>query len=258
MPHLSKIRINPRRRDAIRLLGNPQAMHAAVLAGITEQPVTERVLWRLETADRHQPHLLVLTHSKPDWFHLVEQAGWPQGDGEHALVRDYSPLLDRIALGREFAFRLTANPVQTTRHPEKLTASQAERASQTVNGPSGEERPARGYRLAHRTAAHQLGWLLAKTPRLGFEIPAVRTNRAPHSDEPPAADVLLTARDQLRFRKGRSDRQVILSTATFEGRLRVTDPTALRAALLEGIGPAKSYGCGLLTLAPLPQERSHG
>ncbi|MFF2779438.1 type I-E CRISPR-associated protein Cas6/Cse3/CasE [Streptomyces sp. NPDC058052] len=254
MPHLSKIRINPRRRDAIRLLGNPQAMHATVLAGITEQPVTERVLWRLETTDRHQPHLLVLTHSKPDWSHLVEQAGWPQGDGEHARIRDYNPLLDRIARGREFAFRLTANPVQNTRHPEKLTTSQADRANRTT----GEDRRARGYRLAHRTAAHQLAWLLAKTPHLGFEIPAVRGASDAHDEEPASADVRLTARSQLRFRKNRSDRQVTLSTATFEGRLRVTDPTALRAALLEGIGPAKSYGCGLLTLAPLPEPRSHG
>ncbi|MFF8414502.1 type I-E CRISPR-associated protein Cas6/Cse3/CasE [Streptomyces omiyaensis] len=254
MPHLSKIRINPRRRDAIRLLGNPQALHATVLAGITEQPVTERVLWRLETTDPHQPHLLVLTHTKPDWSHLVEQAGWPHGDGEHALVRDYSPLLDRIVTGREFAFRLTANPVQNTRQPEKLTNSQAERA----NRPSGEKRPARGYRLAHRTAAHQLGWLLDKTPRLGFEIPTVTEHSDTQSGEPSPADVLLTARNQLRFRKNRSDRQVILSTATFEGRLRVTDPNALRAALLEGIGPAKSYGCGLLTLAPLPADRVHG
>ncbi|MFD6345022.1 type I-E CRISPR-associated protein Cas6/Cse3/CasE [Streptomyces roseolus] len=258
MPHLSKIRINPRRRDAIRLLGNPQAMHATVLAGITEQPVTERVLWRLETTDRHQPHLLVLTHTKPDWSHLVEQAGWPQGDGEHALVRDYTPLLDRIARGREFAFRLTANPVQNTRRPEKLTASQAERANRAADKPTGEERPIRGYRLAHRTATHQLGWLLAKTPRLGFEIPAALGDNGAQSDEPSSADVLLTARNQLRFRKNSSERQITLSTATFEGRLRVTDPTALRAALLEGIGPAKSYGCGLLTLAPLPTDRSHG
>jgi CRISPR system Cascade subunit CasE len=37
----------------------------------------------------------------------------------------------------------------------------------------------------------------------------------------------------------------------FEGRLLITDPDALRAALVTGIGPAKGYGCGLLTLAPV-------
>ena len=40
-----------------------------------------------------------------------------------------------------------------------------------------------------------------------------------------------------------------LSTALFEGVLRVEDPAVLRTALVSGIGPAKGYGCGLLTLA---------
>ncbi|MDQ0745874.1 hypothetical protein QF034_000105 [Streptomyces africanus] len=53
--------------------------------------------------------------------------------------------------------------------------------------------------------------------------------------------------------------RVTLSTATFEGRLRVTDPDTLRASLLGGIGPAKGYGQGLLTLAPLhTTEADHG
>ncbi|MFI6713611.1 type I-E CRISPR-associated protein Cas6/Cse3/CasE [Nonomuraea sp. NPDC050478] len=48
---------------------------------------------------------------------------------------------------------------------------------------------------------------------------------------------------------------VVLSTATFEGKLRVTDTAAFTERLLGGIGPAKSYGCGLLTLAPLHGPR---
>jgi hypothetical protein len=41
------------------------------------------------------------------------------------------------------------------------------------------------------------------------------------------------------------------------GRLRVTDPDTLRNALPAGIGPAKGYGQGLLTLAP-SQRRPRG
>jgi CRISPR system Cascade subunit CasE len=33
----------------------------------------------------------------------VEQAGWPGADGGKALVADYTPLLERIVLGKEFA-----------------------------------------------------------------------------------------------------------------------------------------------------------
>jgi CRISPR system Cascade subunit CasE len=41
-----------------------------------------------------------------------------------------------------------------------------------------------------------------------------------------------------------------LSTAVFEGQLEITDTEAMRRSLTGGIGPAKGYGCGLLTLAP--------
>ncbi len=36
----------------------------------------------------------------------------------------------------------------------------------------------------------------------------------------------------------------------FEGTATIGDPVAVRTALLQGIGKGKSYGCGLLTLAP--------
>lgn len=53
------------------------------------------------------------------------------------------------------------------------------------------------------------------------------------------------------WRFDRQGKTVTLVTATFESQLRVTDPGALRHTLTHGIGPAKGYGCGLLTLAPL-------
>ena len=51
-------------------------------------------------------------------------------------------------------------------------------------------------------------------------------------------------------RKGKRMRVPVV-TATFDGRLTVTDPEALRQALTSGIGRAKAYGCGLMTLAPV-------
>ncbi|MER6010195.1 type I-E CRISPR-associated protein Cas6/Cse3/CasE [Streptomyces bluensis] len=264
MAYLSKIPLNPRRRGALHVLNNPHTIHAAVLAGIAQQPVTERVLWRLESANRHRPELLVLTESRPDFTHLVEQAGWPEADGGEPLVRDYSPLLDRIAVGREFAFRLTANPVQALRNPQKLTPEQTlVRAKQDAMEGTAAQRGVRGFRVAHRTAAHQLTWLLGRAERDGFQIPPITTPPA-HPDlglgDPgePAPDVALVARDVLRFRKHKGGREVVLSTATYQGRLRVTDVDAMRNALLGGIGPSKAYGQGLLTLAPLGQRGQSG
>lgn len=36
----------------------------------------------------------------------------------------------------------------------------------------------------------------------------------------------------------------------FDGHLRITDPDAFRVTLACGIGPAKAFGCGLLSVAP--------
>ncbi|MFP8886831.1 type I-E CRISPR-associated protein Cas6/Cse3/CasE [Streptomyces mangrovi] len=266
MTYLSRIRINPLRAHSRTLLANPRAMHAAVTGGITSTPDDERILWRLDADNPHRPHLYVLTQSKPDWTHLIESAGWPGADGEHAAVRDYTPLLSQIAAGREFAFRLTASPVQNTHTPTKPTPTQA---SHLADGTPGK-RP-RGLRMGHRTAAAQLHWFLTRTEKWGFTIPASRTDQPapgldtttaqPTPDEPrlrdpnPAREVRITERRRHSFTKTGKGPRVTFHTATFEGRLRVTDPAAFTDRLLGGIGPSKAYGCGLLTLAPLTGQK---
>lgn len=249
MPYLSKIRINPMRQAGRAMVENPQWVHAMIQQGVPNQPVTERTLWRWEhAANPYQPHLLVLSQSRPDWNHIVEQAGWPDAEGEHVATRDYQPIFGQLAIGREFAFKLTANPVQSTSNPTKPSPAQAERLA--------KDPKKRGERLGHRTAAQQLDWLTKRCARHGFAVPdlALGTHPDPDQTEPVTApDVRLTARDRLRFTKDGAGKTplITLAIATFEGRLIVTDPELLRAALLGGIGPAKAYGCGLLTLAPL-------
>ncbi|MFC0863424.1 type I-E CRISPR-associated protein Cas6/Cse3/CasE [Sphaerimonospora cavernae] len=250
MTYLSRIRINPLRAQSRAMLASPRVMHAYVCAGVPATPDSERILWRLDVDNSHRPLLFVLTRSKPDWSHLVEAAGWPDADGEHFAIGDYTALLAKVTIGREFAFRLTASPIQNTNRPDKPTPAQAERIA------AGDRR---SFRLAHRTATAQLGWLLDRTVRHGFEIPPARTD-PPITDltddkAAPAPDVRLIARNRQAFTKGDRGKQIILHTATFEGRLRVTDTALLASALLGGIGPSKAYGCGLLTLAPLPTGR---
>ncbi|MER6736554.1 type I-E CRISPR-associated protein Cas6/Cse3/CasE [Streptomyces puniciscabiei] len=261
MPYLSKIALNPRRRAATALLSSPHRLHAAILSGLAVQPVTERVLWRLDSTTPHRADILVLTDSRPSWAHLVDDAGWPGADGGTPLIADYTPLLERIARGREFAFRLTANPVHNVPRPTRPSEQQATRLKEGADNGSRH----RGFRVAHRTAAQQLQWLLKRCERHGFSIPdATTTPPAPslqtEGQNPSAGPaVTIVSRDILRFHKSPDGPRVTLSTVTYEGRLRVTDPDTLRASLLGGIGPAKGYGQGLLTLAPLrASEDEHG
>lgn len=271
MTYLSRIRINPLRAESRELLGSPRAMHAAVMGGVADRPTTERTLWRLDADNPRRPMLFVLTESKPDWTHVVERAGWPDADGEHAAIRDYTPLLAQIAVGREFAFRLTASPVQNTSKPLTPTPIQAERMSRGQT---------RSFRIGHRTASAQLNWFFERTGSWGFEVPESVTSpparglvvgdhgmgASPHGGTAGdrgqdgcslAREVRIIARERRSFAKNGRGAPVVLHTATFEGHLRVTDHRLFRERLIQGIGPSKAYGCGLLTLAPL-RRRSPG
>jgi CRISPR system Cascade subunit CasE len=241
MPFLSRIRINPFREVSRKLLTNPHAAHGAVMAGIPA-PTAERPLWRWENERDRRPSLLVLTSAPADWSHLVEQCGWPSAGGEHVVTRDYSPLLRQLAKGREFAFRVTANPVQHV--PAKTPKA------------GSSEGKGRSQRMGHRTATHQLRWFLERSERWGFRIPSARLGEAGAVGE-EILDLRIRQRQRLSFHKRAEDakknrKPVVLHLATFEGRLEITDTEVFGRTLLEGLGPAKAYGCGLLTLAPLP------
>lgn len=204
-------------------------MHAAVLASFVDPPVgarhgAPRVLWRLDhDGDRY--FLYVVSPDAPDFVHLAEQAGWPST--ERGTVRSYDAFLDALRPGQRWAFRLAANP---TRY---VAAKEGGRAK----------------RLAHVTVAQQENWLLERAQGFGFSI---TTTEAPGvGGRTSIPEVAVTRRATHAFARNGAPDQVTLGTAQFDGRLEVRDPEPLREALVAGIGPAKAYGCGLLTLASL-------
>jgi CRISPR system Cascade subunit CasE len=219
--HLARFQINPARRGAHKLLGSPQAMHAAVLASFPPSVTAaadHRVLWRVDRM-QHDVVLYVLSPERPDFTHLVEQAGWPTSDGEAWQVRPYDGLLSRITDGSRWRFRLRANPVKAARD--------------TAEG-------GRSKRVPHVTVAQQAEWLVSRADRLGFEIPCY--------EGVPLVEV--TERDRRAF--GRGGGTVTLATAQFDGTLEVRDAEVFRRTLVSGIGRAKAYGCGLMTITGSP------
>jgi CRISPR system Cascade subunit CasE len=215
---LTRMQLNPARRDVRKLLGSPQAMHAAVLGGFPDasRTVDGRILWRLDTYQNHKILLYVASPEKPDFTHLVEQAGWPTTSVWD--TRSYDTLLESLRPGQRWQFRLTANPVRSVRLRDWV-----------------DTKP-----VGHVTVKQQEQWLLDRAERLGFRIPDWASREGESS-------FAVISRDLRRFKRDGST--VTVSTATYEGHLEVTDPAALRQALTHGIGRAKAYGCGLLTLA---------
>jgi CRISPR system Cascade subunit CasE len=230
--YLTRFRINTARREGRELLGSPHRMHAAVNMSFPDLLSREgsgpRVLWRVDRNSAAEVLLFVVSPGRPDLTHLVEQAGWPAADKPGWQTYDYGTFLSGLAKGSTWSFRLTANPVHSIRRKE------------------GE--PTK--RTAHITPRHQMAWLLAKQDGAGFAV--AEKDRAArlleHGDE-----LQLVVRDKrdLRFAKASEHRTVSLTAVTYDGLLTVTDPDVLRRTLTQGLGKAKAYGCGLMTLAPV-------
>lgn len=227
MTTFSRFLLNPQKREGRKLLTNPQALHAAVRAAFPPDldEAKGRILWRLDS-DGHTQTLYIVAPEAPDLGHLVEQAGWASRPGDSAA---YDRMLASVRTGARFAFRLTGNPVHRD---------------------AAEGRP-RGTLHPHVTVAQQLEWLRRKGERHGFSI----GGSAPDAGDADSAELTatVTRRADLSFLRGRGEaaRRVTVRTAQFDGTLQVTDADELRQALTSGIGRAKAYGCGLLTLAPV-------
>jgi CRISPR system Cascade subunit CasE len=64
-----------------------------------------------------------------------------------------------------------------------------------------------------------------------------------------AVEASISQSEQLCFRK--RDTRVTLVSAQFDGKAVIANPTALLAGLRSGIGRGRSFGHGLLSLAPV-------
>ncbi|MCP2314027.1 CRISPR system Cascade subunit CasE [Kitasatospora paracochleata] len=190
-----------------------------------------RVLWRVDHNASAEVQLYVVSPSRPDLTHLVEQAGWPAAAAAGTAgwqTYGYAPFLERLDKGTVWNFRLTANPVHQARVKDGAPTK----------------------RTAHLTARHQMQWLLQRQETGGFRI-AAKPRERQHTEHGDEHHLAVHAQRSLAFSKRGTPGTVTLTTVTFDGRLEVTDPDALRGVLTAGLGKAKAYGCGLMTLAPL-------
>lgn len=212
---LTRVPLDLTRSGTRRKLASEQVMHA-VIAAATDAGVERRVLWRID-GEAAQRTLYVVSPGVPDTSRLSQEL---LVDEDAIESRAYQPLLDSLSTGQEFRFRLRANPIINKYR---------------------EGRDQRSARVPLVGLEAQLGWLERQAERHGFELARSRMGQP---------EVLLHGQENMQFSK-QNGRIVTIRAVVFEGILRVTDAELVRSALVSGVGPAKAYGCGLLTLAPV-------
>ncbi|MEU7229296.1 type I-E CRISPR-associated protein Cas6/Cse3/CasE [Streptomyces chrestomyceticus] len=219
--HLTKIQINPRSDDAGPDLTNAQRLHHRVLSLTPDPPGTGTrraagVLYRLER-DRTKHTLLIQSTAPLDLTHL------PADYATATDHRDITPLLTWCQQGRAIRYRLDAAPQRS--RPSTTTDAKGRRHRGKLFPLYGEEATAWWHRKAT-----EAGLTLDPHTLLTASQPAI-FGRKKHPHEP----------GRMRFH---------MPITRFEGHAIITDPDALRAAITTGVGRARAYGAGLLSIAP--------
>lgn len=220
---LTRLYLNPQRAESKRALGNVNRLHGQVMNAMGPEYTGRHPLWRVDH-DRRKNTLYLVSSQAPDMSAFQEGYGW---DSSPATIVDYTPRLDSVSVDQVWSFRLTANPVHPVTYPDEMI-TRTSRGVQRVQP--------RVRRIPHETRKHQREWLAHRGDVQGFSI----------LDEPTVTPLLWQ-----RFSKGHGQSVVTVASVTFEGRLTVTDADKFRDALTSGVGRAKAYGCGLLTVAPV-------
>ena len=265
--YLSQLWLNPRSREAWRDLADVQGLHRTLMRAFPDAVATRAVgdgtggdapsgaraavglLFRPEV-DRRTGMVRVLAQSAgavPDWRalptgYVTPAPGCPDGWATRLLP----PEVWQPPVGAHRRFRLRAN------------------ATAKVHG----------NRVPLRTDGAQLAWLLSHATAGGFRVslpPPADAVPPGHPEAPRLRDLegVVPVAGLAPVRLDRDDKvqgwrpvgasptgshaprsRLTFEGLTFEGVLEVTDPERFAATVRSGIGPAKAYGYGLLSLAP--------
>lgn len=209
---LSRVTLDLQKRETLNLLSSPSRIHGIIEASLSSSE-RKRNLWRVDQIGDERV-LLILSEEVPNLKDLDKSFGLRKSFETSYKVRDYDILLNRLELGQNWRFRLTANPVKSI-------------------SPGSNTIGKRGKVVAHVTTEQQKNWLLDKSKDLGFEL---------KSD-----DFEVVSTSWKKFKKS-GQHLITLKQASFEGTLVITDPDKFKLTLTHGIGREKAYGCGLLTI----------
>jgi CRISPR system Cascade subunit CasE len=173
----------------------------------------------------------------PRFYVVSERAPLPRLGAWQATTRAYVP---QLKAGESLQFELRANPTvrhdrsgKSSRHDVVMEAKKkllAERGFQRW-AEWTEDRPVL-HAVIHEACAH---WLERRGSTSGFEM--------------DSNSLMVEGYAQHREKRGGELR---FTSVDLAGRLIVTDPTSFQSVLLQGLGRAKAFGCGLMLVRRNP------
>jgi len=209
--YLSKLTLNPRSREVRRDLASHYELHRTVM----------RAFPSCENGGPGRVMFRIETASGDQPMIIVQSEKQPDWshlcDADYALKTESKKFDIRVNPGKVLRFRLRANPTVKRKRDGKPDAGS------TRHGLYKEE--------------DQIDWLKRKAGEAGFQLLNVNITQAG----------TLTS----RVRRAANVQQQTYFGVTYEGLLRVSDARAFAEAISSGIGPAKAFGFGLLSVAPV-------
>ncbi|MCD6416003.1 MAG: type I-E CRISPR-associated protein Cas6/Cse3/CasE [Planctomycetes bacterium] len=187
-------------------------------------------LFRIDPQPGGRVVILVQSAVKPDWGYAFHNAR--HFLAADPLIKEFNP---RFEMDQRLQFRLVANPT---------------RKIDTKSGPNGRRRHGRRVPVPV-DQLHE--WLNRRAEPSGFALerltgiqPGYVYFRKPvHDEVTKGAENAQGENAEQEKRKGQR-----LRSARYDGILRITDPARFQQTLVSGIGPAKAFGFGLLSLGP--------
>lgn len=223
--YISRLILNPRSRQVQRELADPYEMHRTICHAFPDERFNDHqpsgILFRVDLQPGTQvPTLLVQSLVAPDWsFLLAERRDYLLGEADLPLGVEnpaWKEMSLKLSEGQALAFRLRANP--------------------TVKKDREGKKQGRRVGLVHE--ADQQEWLKRKIEAAGALLVSVNISDGQ------------LLRGKLFIEKEDEKRMRFLSVQ-FDGLLKVKDPNRLLETVQTGVGSAKGFGFGLLSLAPV-------
>ena len=179
-----------------------------------------RVLWALFSEDAHANRDFLFRVGSSDRDHaeiLMQSLREPKHSSKDVRIMGCKEYSFSLNAGQRLRFLLVANPI-------KMINDEAGRT--TVDGQPKK------CRVPLVREEEQRKWIERKLQN----VASLET-------------LLVDPVSLLRFRKVKDNRAGKIQPVSFQGVLEVEEPDAMMALVRNGIGPAKAFGCGLLSLA---------